>query len=403
VSNFIRGFLGFSAIYFRKPKFFAIVLLLFLSMGSICYIFSQHTVTGIPVAVIDHDNSSLSRQIRLFLSAGNDLRVDESAQTIDEAKTLLRQSQIAALVYIPEDLSRRVKSQEQATIYIFEDASQYLLAKNVNKTLLNVLKTSSYGVAAIALQKRGVPKAELIPAVQPISINVERPFNALTLYSFYLVPILTFFGIYLFCVLLTCACFQVPLPNESAKPRRQKRLFYLGRLFAVYTVSVVFALILLYLIYPLLDIELKSPLAVFLPTILLFTLSTQLFASAFNVVLYHNKILAMQGCLLLTMMTLMVSGLTWPLESMPIYVRIFAHLMPATPVLHALQTVLHFNANFTHIAAYNLLLLQQCLLFFIIIAVSIAAYDMIFPKTRSTHSRALKGLKRVHGEQGEVV
>lgn len=377
MTAFFAGLYDFLTIFVRNRRFLAILVVFCLALGLTVAIFSQHTVSRIPIVVVDHDNSSLSRQIRLFLSAGRDAKIIQTTPDLEQAKAMLHGSQAAAVVYLPPDLSQNVKTQRPANVYLFEDASQYVLSKNVDKTLQTVLKSTSYGVAAIALQKQGIPKEQLIASVQPMVLDISRPLNPLTLYSFYLIPVLAFFALYLFTILMANACYQEAVAPRFAARRIASRLFILGRLCAVYIFGLLLGLIIMYAVFPVLGMHLHSANALFVSNLCVFLLLTLLFVSAINIVLFHLSTLAAQICLLLTMMTLMVSGLTWPLESMPDYVRAFAQLMPATPFLHIIQTILHYRAEPAQLTLSHQLFFQQAVLYSAIIIVTLCVWDCL--------------------------
>lgn len=203
---FLKGFIDFLTILFRRPKFLAMIATLLLTVMTVMTVYGVGVVSDVPVYVVDHDNSTVSRSLRLFLDAGPDLKVLGTLDTLEEGEEVLRNGDAAAVVYIPEGLSQSIKTQNSGHVVAYIDGTNMILAKTADKAIQTVVKTASVGVSMIAVNKKGLPKHELMGALQPVSIDVERPFNALTLYSEYLLPVLIFFCLNIFICLMTCAC-----------------------------------------------------------------------------------------------------------------------------------------------------------------------------------------------------
>ena len=190
---FLKGILDFLTIWFRRPKFLLMSGVILFCAITMLSVYGTRVVTDIPVYVVDHDNSTLSRTIRLYLDAGPDLAVLGTLENIEDAEALLLEGKIGGVIYIPSGLSQAVKTQSGAHVLAYIDGTNMLMAKNVDKAVQTVVKTVSVGVSMIAIQKQGMPKQALMGAMQPISLDVEKPFNALTIYSEYLLPVLIFF------------------------------------------------------------------------------------------------------------------------------------------------------------------------------------------------------------------
>ena len=177
----LKGILDFLTILFRRPKFLFMIATLVLTVVTVMTVYGVGVVSDVPVYVVDHDNSTVSRSLRLFLDAGPDLKVLGTLDTLEEADDVLRNGEAAAVVYIPNGVSQAVKTQSGGRVFAYLDGSNMLLARNADKAIQTVVKTASVGVSMIAVNKKGMPKHELMGALQPIRLDVDRPFNTLTL------------------------------------------------------------------------------------------------------------------------------------------------------------------------------------------------------------------------------
>ena len=370
----LRGFVDFLTIVFRRPKFFLMVCLIVGACLLLTALYNARVVTEIPVYVVDHDNSTISRTMRTYLAAGQDLKVLGTLNTPEEAQEALESGQAAAVVYIPNGLSTAVKTQSGGHVVAYIDGSNILVARNADKAIQTVVKSTSVGIAMVTLQKGGMPDFELLGALQPINLDIDRPFNALTSYSDYLLPVFLFFNLSLFAILMTAACFQVPLPETVQKHTIRRRWYYFGRLAAVFIMSVFGGIILYQWGLPRVDIVLQATPLMALSALFIFIFLTQLLYTDFHLVLPLP--VAMSASCLIGMLSVMFSGLTWPLEMMPWYIHGLATWIPLTPFLQSLQVYLYHDANWGDLSEFYMMFLKQALLYGILAFCIMRAKDL---------------------------
>ena len=369
----LKGFLDFLTILFRRPKFLVMIATLILTVITVMSVYGVGVVSDVPVYVVDHDNSTASRTIRLYLDAGPDLKVLGTLDTLEEAQDALNNGDAAAVVYIPNGLSQALKTQSGGHVFAYIDGTNMILAKTADKAIQTVVKSTSVGVSMIAVNKKGLPKQELMGALQPINLDVDRPFNALTLYSEYLLPVLIFFCLNIFICLMTCACYQEPLPAPIQSHVIRKRFFYFGRLAAVFLFSLLGGMWIYQYGLPRVDIVLQSMPLMALTALLAYILLTQAMFAIIN--LATPKPIAMSLSYLTCMLSVMFSGLTWPIEMMPWYLQEFTTWIPLTPFLQSVQVFLYHDANWGDLAAFYQMFLKQAVLFTIAIFVLMRLRD----------------------------
>lgn len=323
-------------------------------------VYGQRVVSEIPIYVVDMDNSTLSRTIRTFLESSPDLHVIGALDTPDEAKRVMFQGDASAVVLIPDGLSASVKRQEGGHVFTYIDGSSIIAARNVDKAVQTVVKTASVGVSMITLNKQGVPDYALMGALQPINLDVDRPFNAMTIYSDYLLPVLTFFCLNIFICIMTCAVFQEPLPEAIQKHEIRRRFFYFGRLLTVFVLAFIGGFIIYQYGLPRVDIVLQSTPLMAMSALIAYIVLTEAMFSNINLILPVN--FAMSVSFLLCMLSVMLSGLTWPIEMMPWYLQEFVTWIPLTPFLQAVQVFLYHDANWGDLSDFGLMFFKQAIL-----------------------------------------
>ncbi|MBQ9817617.1 MAG: ABC transporter permease [Proteobacteria bacterium] len=362
---FLKGFIDFLTIILRRPKFLAMTcIIVFVAVVTLC-VYGTRVVTDIPVYVVDHDNSTVSRTIRLYLDSGPDLKVLGTIESLDEGRQLLYDGQIGGIIYIPAGLSQSIKTQNGGQIFAYIDGTNMLMAKNVDKAVQTVVKTASVGVSMIAIQKKGMPEQALMGSVMPINLDVDRPFNALTVYSEYLLPVLIFFCLNIFTCIMTCACYQEAIPVKIKSHVIRRRVYYFGRLVAVFILAFIFGLVIYLQGLPRVDIVLQSTPFMALSALVVYIVLSMTMFSIINIVL--PLAVSMSLSYLICMLSVMFSGLTWPLEMMPWYLQFVASWIPLTPFLQSVQVFLYHDANWSDLWEFYQMFLKQAVVYIICI------------------------------------
>ena len=370
----LKGFIDFLKVYVRKPRFLAMIGVLISCVLIMEAVYGQRTVTNIPIYVVDLDNSSVSRTIRTFLESSPDLHVLGAIDTPEKAEEAFFNGDAAAIVLIPDGLSQDVKRQEGGHVFAYIDGTSIIMARNADKAIQTVVKTTSVGVSMITLNKQGVPDFALMGALQPINFDVDRPFNAMTIYSDYLLPVLAFFCLNIFICIMTCAAFQEELPDPIEAHKIRRRFFYFGRLCAVFLIAFIGGGLLYQYGLPRVDIVLQSTPLMAISALIVYIILTEAMFANINLVLPTN--FGMSVSFLLCMLSVMLSGLTWPIEMMPWYIQELVTWIPLTPFLQAVQVFLYHDANWSDLSSFGVMFLKQAILWLCMAFIIMRAKDI---------------------------
>ena len=90
------------------------------------WIYNNEVVREVPVAVVDASHSALSREFVRRYDASPDVKVAYFCNSIEEARRLVAKQEVNGIVYLPEDLSKRLNRMEQATVSVYCDMSLML-------------------------------------------------------------------------------------------------------------------------------------------------------------------------------------------------------------------------------------------------------------------------------------
>ncbi len=154
------------------------ILILFL-------IFKQGSVKNIPIAVVDHDNSSLSIKILNNINASPDVSVTMHAHDLFSAQRLLEQGEVEAVVLIPKDTERNIYREVEAPIPLYINGTNVLKAGLLQRSLITTLKTISGGVQFKRLMAMGKTEKEAMAMIVPVKIDKHILFNPYTNYNYF--------------------------------------------------------------------------------------------------------------------------------------------------------------------------------------------------------------------------
>lgn len=150
--------------------------------------YADQVARQIPVAVVDYDNTSLSRQIIRYSMASPNLKIT-MANSVDEAKDLFWKGKIDGYLIIPANLKRDVLYQRDASVAIATSGSYALLNEGVSMGFAKAIGTLSVGISIKQLTSghaKSLPQAYMTS--NPLSLQVQSLYNPSQGYSSYVVP-----------------------------------------------------------------------------------------------------------------------------------------------------------------------------------------------------------------------
>ena len=214
----------FRMLFHNISMFIFAVILPFVSMLFFHTLLNNGVARGLPIAIVDFDNSSISRNIISQLDATPELRVDFKPISQLEGERLIKELKIYGLVTIPKNFGKDLNQGKQVSI-INQFNSNVLLASGLeNKAFKSAIGTISAGVNIQKQLKKGIYIEQAKDNYQPITSNNHVLSNPYTNYSYYLNSgFLTLF-FQIFVILTTIYCF-----GNDFKYNNGEKLFSIGK------------------------------------------------------------------------------------------------------------------------------------------------------------------------------
>lgn len=140
----------------------------------------------IPVAVVDNDKSSLSRQLVRMIEGQEELS-PIAYSSIMHAKEDLEKRKVFAVLTLEKDFAKNIAKGARETARFYADAAYPIYYKQTTAALQRVIKTFSAGIEIKKLQARGAGPAAAIFR-SPVRLGIHQLYSPAGAYRNYLVP-----------------------------------------------------------------------------------------------------------------------------------------------------------------------------------------------------------------------
>ncbi|HET6439839.1 MAG TPA: ABC transporter permease [Anaeromyxobacter sp.] len=308
-----------------------LMLLLFLGASTLSVAtYRQGAMRELPVALYDADGTALSRALARAIDATPELRVlTDPPPTLHEAELALTRGELCAVVLIPDGFTAALKRGRRAEVVVAADLSNVLTGKTAQRSIARVLATAAAGAEVSVLERLGTPPASALARAVPITVTEALPGNPAASYASYVAPAFAYFFVHVLTLFLAWSVLWPPVPGRAIADAA-------GRFAACALLGLAAALVVTYGVLSLDHLAPASSPSVVVPALLALVLGDLLFASALAA-LFRGGLFGFQVTVLLGMLSLMLSGLTWPWDAIPGPLRALAAAIPFTPFGRAMR------------------------------------------------------------------
>lgn len=298
------------------------------------FIFRNSAVKEIPIAIVDKDHSTLSVEIVNAIEASPDVDVVFQSQDFFEARELFEQGTVKAIVLIPEETEEQVFNGTATSLSVYINGTNVLLAGLVQRSVLTTIRTVSGGVQLKKQMMEGKNATDAMVRVMPVNIQKHLLFNPFTNYTYFLSSAMLYMMLFLFVLLSSVYTLGNELkrgtgPDLLESSGNSVRFAIAGKLAPYTLIFSAFAVFINLLLYKIEGMPLNGSFAAIFAGQFITVLTYQLLGLVF-IGATINLRLALSLASAYSMMAITFSGLTFPIEGMPLAARIFAALFPFT-------------------------------------------------------------------------
>jgi ABC-2 type transport system permease protein len=277
-------------------------------------------IKHIPLAIVDKDKTPTSAA---FIGRLQDIDTFQVTYTgvVDEqqAKNLILDGQVKAAVLLPDGFENDLMA-GHAVVYLFIDGSDPVVAETVSQTV-------------------GTVAAAFSPSIK-VSVNSEIMYNPQLHYLEFLAPsivglIVQFLPTFLMAISLAGEKERGTIEQLIVTPIGGLEIL-LGKMMTYCLIGWFDAALALGIAVVLFGLRIQGSIWLITLFLLVFTLAS-VSVGTLSSVFARNQIQAMQQIIPFIYVSIFLSGVFYPLESMPAYLRPVAYFIPMTYMNHALR------------------------------------------------------------------
>ncbi len=150
--------------------------------------FSQEVVGALPVAVVDEDNTPLSRKVVSMIRATPQTAMVKEFTDTAAAYAKILQGDVVAIVEIPNGFSKSLLSGETANVIFYDSGANISANSLVAKGVQTALTTFGVGVSLQRAEMQGAAPDIAMAQTMPISFTTYGLFNPWLNYAYYVAP-----------------------------------------------------------------------------------------------------------------------------------------------------------------------------------------------------------------------
>jgi ABC-2 type transport system permease protein len=314
---------------------------------------------GLPSALVTASHDRFSRAIVAALEQTGYYRFDHVTASAAEAEVLIAKGDVAFVVTIPSDFSRRILRNDHPQILIEADATDPSVASGAISTLGSV--------AATALNReRGVEYQTNAAAKGALDVVVHRRYNPEGVSQYNIVPgllgvILQMTMVMMTGMALTRETERGTMENLLAMPANPLEIM-LGKVLPYLVVGAVQVVVVLAAAKLLFHVPFAGSLPLLLGVIILFVFALVLLGYTISTV-SDTQMQAMQLTFFFFLPSLMLSGFMFPFRGMPGWAQSLGEIFPLTHFLRIIRAVMLKGAEWPAIAEETAIMLLFVLIF----------------------------------------
>lgn len=334
-------------------------------------IFSVGVLRDVPIGVIDHDNSSSSRELIRYIDASSLMSVKHIYIDEDSAIDAMKRVYIYAFISIPKDLAKKIKRGKDVSLGTYYNSQFLLIGRSIKSNLQVVLGNFNAKVYVANALSHGVTNIDkAIDKFIPIKEQITPLFNMQTNYNLFLTSIILpcIWQILLVSAMVLNLISQHNQTTMKTWTQRGIKAFFAKIFIYCIVMMVLYTLFIVYF-YIYLGWSFKgSFLLLFLGAFFTILASSAMAFMIYFMVLDPSRSMSM--CAAYTAPSLAFVGITFPTTNMNIFANIWHTILPISHYI-SMQTIqANYGMNFDE----SMRILAKLSLFLVAFLVAYLAY-----------------------------
>ena len=318
------------------------------------YMYAPNVVREVPVCVVDHSHTALSREYIRLLDATPDVAVAYQAQDMAEAKGLMLRAEVYGIVYLPRDLEGRMLRGEPSVYPFYATTDAFLYYEAMERANLEVMEAMDDAHRTALLGDLSLGGLAAVATQSPVTVVGTALYNPIEGYGVYLIPsvlmIIIFQTLMMLVAMMANRKSERPLMAACGRMRveRTRLAFALvcGKTLTYAVLYGIFAFFLVGLLPLIFDIPRGASWGALAVLLIPYILGTSFLGLALSR-WYTDAEAPILLIAFFSIGLIFLSGVSYPLELIPWYWRAVHYLIPAAPAvlayvqMSAMEATLH--------------------------------------------------------------
>jgi ABC-2 type transport system permease protein len=319
-------------IFSDKVYFFMGIVAPVIGFGLIALIFSANVPRKLPVAIVDLDQSSFSRQIIRTLDATAIVSVRMNYSDLGEASRAMVSGLVDGVICIQGHTEKDILRGQSPSVAIYLN-NAYLIKSGLLKSgIQKALASLSADIKVQSLMMCGDNEQQAMSKIMSVRLRPVLLFNPYTSYEYYLTLLLLPVLLTVFVLFGTIYAIGTELqygtgPEWFAASNGSLISAIAGKLIPYTILFYIQAIVMNLLFFRVLGLPLQGRLGLIMTSEFLLILSYQ-FMAVLLVALMKNMRLALSVASAYTMLAVTYAGMTFPSFGMPDAAKIFSRIFP---------------------------------------------------------------------------
>lgn len=332
------------------------------------YVYSKEVLQDLPIVVVDKDATAESRMLMRMINATEQVNVTYKVADFSEAIELFKQEKARAIVTIPPHFSKELLHNNQPVVSLYCDASYILYYKQIYKAVKMATSYLNAGVSSQKLMAGGLSETQALEEIQPIKPVTVTLYNPNSGYGVFMMPI-----VYLI-VIQTTMLMGIGLLGGTARENhninssqsiRKRSSLILGKAMSYTIIGLFVMFVILCIVQPVFNMHQRGNILEYFTFLFPYILGIS-FLGIFLVRFFKYREDAVMTIVLTSIPAILVSGVSWPTEEMPLLLYYLAKLVPSTDAGKGFIALSQAGATLGQVADIWLQMWVLCAFYFVL-------------------------------------
>ena len=300
-------------------------------------IYLNKDISNIRFGVVDNDNTVTSREMTRKLSASPKINLTEHLSNYQDGVQELKKLDILGFVVFPKGFEKDLLRKKETQVTLYLNNTRFLPSNELNMAVNKVMLQAGADIRLKYYENQGVVSSLAAKMINPLKIDIDPIYNVKNSYGDFLLPALFF--------LILQQTILLGMTESVSKDRELGLLkddskgilsYVIGKPVYYLVLYAAYVIFFTWVVFPLFQVPVKAS---FLPIFIismLFLMTVLILAMWIGTFIKRQK----HSLVILAFSTyplFLLSGYSWPLSSMPVFLQSLAALVPTTPMMEAMR------------------------------------------------------------------